>query len=328
MKDFKRLKVGDMIREGAIKQGDATVIVLEKDASGNALLVTCTTIPNAKAGYSIGCRLVKRDADTGQCANWANHGTATSCAFRPVGPVIGYGIHRAGGPVTSAGGDATEVITAFDIIESDISLVEHAVTDDTDTIAAQIASDGLITITGTADPSTAHAYHYALLRNGCLPNFDIVAAGRHTTVGGQAAEAITVSGVLATDVAFASYSTTNDTDVIAKVVCTANTVTVTGSADPGVAHAIDYVVLRPRGSFKPSHYIFAAKVHTTLGGAAAEAITVTGALTTDLAIVVYAGTNDTDTIVKSVLTAGVLTVTMSADPSTAHKLAYMILRAY
>jgi hypothetical protein len=44
--------------------------------------------------------------------------------------------------------------------------------------------------------------------------------------------------------------------------------------------------------------------------------------------VFYNTTDDTDTIVKAVVAANTLTVTMSADPGATHKLAYMILRAY
>jgi hypothetical protein len=319
----------DAIAIEGLSNSDSGVTVIEKDGSGLAVKVKATSLPVAKAGYAIGCELIKSDAANGQCATWRNHGTAASCSFRPVGPVIGYGFSMAGGPIVSAGGDATEVIVLpAAITAADISFVEHETSDDTDSIVAQIAGAGIITITGSADPSTAHKYHYTALRSGCLPQYDIFAAGTHTTAGGNAAEDITISGVLATDIPFVCYAATNDTDVIAKVAAAAGKITVTMSADPSTAHAIHYVILRPRGSFKPSHYVFAAGVHTTVGGAAAEAITVTGALTTDVVLVKYNTTNDTDTILKSVLTADTLTVTMSADPSTAHKLAYAVLRAY
>ena len=191
-----------------------------------------------------------------------------------------------------------------------------------------MATDNTITITGSADPSTAHGYVFATLRNKCVPEWDIVAAGTHTTVGGAAAEAITISGVLATDIAFVNYGATNDTDVITKAVCSANTLTVTCSADPSTAHSIHYVVIRPRGTFKPSHYIAYAGKHTTVGGAAAEAVTISGALSTDIPIVIYNTTNDTDSILKVVMTTDTMTVTCSADPSTAHAFSYMLLRAY
>ena len=88
------------------------------------------------------------------------------------------------------------------------------------------------------------------------------------------------------------------------------------------------MVIRPRGTFKPSHYIAYAGKHTTVGGAAAEAVTISGALSTDIPIVIYNTTNDTDSILKVVMTTDTMTVTCSADPSTVHAFSYMLLRAY
>ena len=281
------------------------------------------------SGYKPGCIFIKNASSFGQATQWVNNGTVSSCSFVPVGPVFGYGIKLAGGPVTSAGGDTTETITRPGLINStDIAFVGHEVSNDTDQIVAAIAADDAITITGSADPLTAHGYVFALLRKNIVPEWDIVAAGTHTTVGGSTAEAITVAGILATDIAFVNYGATNDTDVIAKAVCTANTITVTCSADPLAVHSIHYMVIRPRGTFKPSHYIAYAGTHTTVGGAVAETVTITGARATDIPIVVYNTTNDTDSILKVVMTENTMTVTCSADPSTMHAFSYMILRAY
>lgn len=280
-------------------------------------------------GYPNGFIFNLTDPISGQAFQWINIGTEGSATFVPVGPVNGYGIVVAGGPVTSVGGDTAESIALQGLImDSDIAFAGHEVSNDNDQIAAVIANEGSIDLTLSADPLPSHGYVYAGLRDKCTPDFDIIAAGTHTTVGGAAAEAITVTGVLATDIAFACYSATDDTDTISKVVCTADTVTVTMSADPSTTHGLHYVVLRPRGTFKPSHHIFNAGVHTTVGGDATEVITVAGATANDVALVVFNTTNDTDTILKSVLTANTLTVTLSADPSTAHKLAWMVLRAY
>lgn len=288
------------------------------------------TIPTTgTAGYNPGCLFIKSNVSLGQATQWTNIGTETSCLFVPIGTVYGYGIKLADGPITSAGGDTTETISRPSLIVSnDIAFVNHEVTDDSDQIVAAMATDNTITITGSADPSTAHGYVFATLRNKCVPEWDIVAAGTHTTAGGAAAEAITISGVLATDIAFVNYCATNDTDVITKAICTANTLTVTCSADPSTAHSIHYVVIRPRGTFKPSHYIAYAGKHTTVGGAAAEAVTISGALSTDIPIVIYNTTNDTDSILKVVMTTDTMTVTCSADPSTVHAFSYMLLRAY
>lgn len=292
--------------------------------------ISGSTIPTAgTAGYNPGCIFYLTDASLGQAPRWVNQGTAASCLFVPDGPVMGYGVHVAGGPVTSAGGNTSESISLQGLVmDTDLAIVGHEVSDDNDQIAAAISNEGSIDITGSDDPSTAHGYVYAALRNKCVPSFDIVAAGTHTTTGGNVAEEITVAGVLATDIAFANYSATNDTDTISDVVCSAGKVTVTCSADPSTTHGFHYVVLRPRGTFKPSHYIAYAGTHTTVGTAAAEAVTITGALATDIPIVVYNTTNDTDNILKVVMSANTMTVTCSADPATDHAFTYMILRAY
>lgn len=300
------------------------------DRTANMIHKSGTSVPAAgTAGYAPGAEFYLNNASLGQCPKWVNLGSATSCAFYPVGPTLGYGIFSAGGPVTSSGGDTSETISLQGVaMDTDLAIVGHEVSNDNDQIVAAISNEGAINITGSADPSTDHGYVYALLRNKCVPTFDIVAAGTATTAGGAAAEAITVAGVLATDIAFANYSATNDTDTISDVVCSANTVTVTCSADPSTAHGLHYCVIRPRGTFSPSHYIAYAGTHTTVGGAAAEAITVTGALATDIPIVIYNTTNDSDSILKAVVTANTLTVTCSADPSTAHAFTYMLLRSY
>jgi hypothetical protein len=313
------------------RREEFTVGKLNITGSGNSPIniQAGTSVPaDGSAGYPPGSSFYLVSAALGAVPQWINVGTAASCKFRPFGPQIGYGIIAAG-QQASAGGDATETITLGNCPAlTDDAFVGHYASDDTDNILAATLTNNLITITGSADPSTVHGYNFGVFREGAVGMYDIVFAGTRTLAGGAAAEAITLTGALATDLGFACYSATNDTDTIAKVVMTANTMTVTMSADPSTAHGLHYMVLRQRGMGKPSHYIAYAGIHTTVGGNATEAITVTGALATDVAYVWYDTTNDTDTILKSVLTANTLTVTMSADPSTAHKLGYLILRAY
>lgn len=78
----------------------------------------------------------------------------------------------------------------------------------------------------------------------------------------------------------------------------------------------------------PSHVVKFGAKYTTVGGAAAEAITVTGALATDIAFVqlVAPGTN-TVTVHFAVMTSNTLTVTFSADPGNNAIINYQILRA-
>jgi len=300
------------------------------DKTENVSLISGSTVPaTGLAGYNPGCVFIKSDVSLGQAIRWINVGTAASCLFVPDGLTYGYGINLAERSIASAGGDTTELITRSALIRStDIAIVNHAVSDDTDQIVSAITADNTITIVGSADPSTAHAYSYATLKNRCIPEWDIVAAGTYVTTGGSPSFGITIAGVLATDIAFVNYASTNDTDVVSEVICAANNILVRCSADPSTVHSLHYVVIRPRGTFKPSHYIAYAGSHTTVGGAAAEAVTITGALATDIPIVIYNTTNDTDSILKVVMTANTMTVTCSADPSTAHAFSYMLLRAY
>lgn len=289
-----------------------------------------SSIPaTGSAGYTPGCILQLTNASSGKETVWINKGTSTSCLFVPCGVPTGYSFAAGGGPVPSVSGSATQTITLTGVVDAaDISFVEHQASDDTDTILAQIAGAGKITITGSADPLTAHAYNYVVVRNGAIGMYDVFAAGTVATTSGTTAEAITVTGAQASDLAFVGYSATDDTDTIVKAVVTTNTLTVTMSAAPGTTHGLHYAILRKRGSFKPSHYIYAAGVHTTVAGSASNTISIPGALATDVAIVKYNTTDDTDNILKSVVTTNTLTVTMSADPGTTHKLAYMLLRAY
>jgi hypothetical protein len=77
-----------------------------------------------------------------------------------------------------------------------------------------------------------------------------------------------------------------------------------------------------------SHVIVFAGEHTTVGGAAAEDITVTGVLSTDLVFVELKVRGSTPrTILTSATSADTITVTFSGDPSSDHELYYQVLRA-
>ena len=319
-------------RAQAALSGVASLLAVGTDSSGNIVSAIGTSVPTSGAtGYAVGAQFTLKGVTTlGQCVQWVNVGTTTSCIFVPTGPVNGYGVNHVG--LYDCTNGSTSSTFGQDLVrDTDIALAGHIISDDNDQIVSVIASSGKNygTLVASADPLVAHDYAWLTLRNKCVPEYDIFAAGTHTTVGGAAAEAITVTGVLSTDIALAVYSATDDTDTISDVICTANTVTVTCSADPSSTHGFHYVVLRQRGSFKPSHYIaYAGTLTTTVGGAAAEAITVTGVAATDIPLVNYSKTDDTDSILKTVATADTITVTCSADPSTGHGFNYMALRAY
>ena len=74
--------------------------------------------------------------------------------------------------------------------------------------------------------------------------------------------------------------------------------------------------------------VFAAGEFTTAGGDSSETITVSGAATSDLALVLVKTAGATPrSIVAAAAGSGSIAVTLSGDPSTDHVLTYVLLRA-
>lgn len=291
------------------------------------------TVPVAgTAGYEKGHVFTLTNAAAGQSLKWINQGTFASCTFVPFGPVFGYGINAAGAAdalVTSG----VETIASPGFANTDIAIAGHIASDDTDYIASVAITDDQneMVITASAAPN-AHGYMWAALRNKCDPDWDVFAAGTQVCTA-SASTATTATGTLATDIGLACYQVTDDTDAIVKTVCSADTVTVTHSTTSSTGHTYGYAVLRPRGTFKPSHYIYDAgsAVTTTADatGIATNDVTVAGSLTTDIAFAVIHTQGGTIEIARAqVATAGTLTVQFSADPDVTSKFSWMLLRAY
>jgi len=74
--------------------------------------------------------------------------------------------------------------------------------------------------------------------------------------------------------------------------------------------------------------VIASAIHTTAGGAAAEVITVTGALATDVVVATLHTKGSTPRIIVTAATGtDDVTVTFDADPSTDHLINYVVYRA-
>jgi hypothetical protein len=107
-----------------------------------------------------------------------------------------------------------------------------------------MSGDVAISNTG-ATTIQAAAIDLAMLSTGIAPSHVVKYAGKPTTVGGAAAEAFTVNGVAATDLAFVQIvdNGTNNVTVL-QAVCTLNTLTVTFSGNPGADCIFNYQILR------------------------------------------------------------------------------------
>lgn len=85
----------------------------------------------------------------------------------------------------------------------------------------------------------------AKLASGVTPSHVVKFAGKHTTTGGNATEAFTVTGVLSTDIVIATLQQKGSTPrTILTVVPTTDTITLVFSGDPSTDHIVSYMVLR------------------------------------------------------------------------------------
>lgn len=80
---------------------------------------------------------------------------------------------------------------------------------------------------------------------GITPSHIVVAAGSFTTLGGDANEAITVSGATSADIAIVSLQVKGGTPrTILTAVAATNAINVVMSGDPSTDHVISYMLLR------------------------------------------------------------------------------------
>lgn len=112
---------------------------------------------------------------------------------------------------------------------------------------ATISNTGVLTIANNAI-TTAKILDanvtLAKLAAGITPSHIIKFAGKENNGGGSATIAITVTGALASDIAFAQVQASTNAVSVQKVTPSADTVTVLLSGDPGAATVISYEVLR------------------------------------------------------------------------------------
>lgn len=237
------------------------------------------------------------------------------------------------GSLASLAGSATNTVTNNNINNGQLLFASVATTDDTDFINTVANSDhSVMTIVSSADPSTAHSYDYVGINNnpsiGDVP-WQVIGAFNATSAGGDATETVAVAGSLTTDIVIVELENdgANDVTVAAARVSSDGTVTITLSADPATAAVMAGIVVRPNSTDDAeSHSIVYAGSTTTGGGAAVEAITVTGMLTTDIVIAVQDTFVD-QTLEYAVGIANTINATFDGDPGADEVITWMVLRA-
>lgn len=336
---FQTVNVGKITHVGDKTATSTAVQVFADDVSGNALFAAGTVVPaDATAGFAVGCDFIKTDAASGEQSHYTNGGSATSSSFRPVaGATAGWSITAATIGTLCTNGSTTLPVPLgpSGFKSTDPAFMHFSTTDDGDYVVEEVNAATVLGIGITpelsADPLSAHAVQVAFLQQGGIPGFVCTHAGTIATVAdssGVATNDITVTGAAVGDLAFACFSVTDDSDQLGgAVVSAADTLTVTMSADPSTTHTVAYAVFAPAGRAAAAYRIAFAGQHTSTA-VAANAVAITGALATDVAIAQVGTKGSTPrTIVSTLMSAGVMTITFAGDPSTDHVVPYMILRA-
>ena len=294
-------------------------------------LLNGAAVPDSRAGEEPG--EVFQKTVGGRQGLYTNRGSARTNNFqRDAGMLSEYVFVDAGQTLLATGVTAPSIQTRTPVRASDLAFAEYCVSDDTDQpVLCKVNAYGNVGMT-IVDPLAAHAMTWVVLGLGRQETFAVFAAGTFASVGSDAVEDIAVAGAIVGDICFVQVQTKGAVArTIAKAIVVAGSITVTLSADPSTDHVLNYVVLRPVGTFRPSHYVVAAGSYSVVtADAAAMAIAVSGARTTDIPFSSISKTNDTDVIVSTKVTASnVLTITNSADPDVdgTHIFDYFLLRA-
>lgn len=139
--------------------------------------------------------------------------------------------------VGDAGGDAARLAKG----SSGLPLVAGAST----VSYAALAAGGLATDAVETVKIKDANVTLAKLAAGIAPSHVVKYAGTFTTVGGDAAESISVSGVVGTDIVCVTIQSVGVAPVtIAAAAATTDAISVTMSADPSNDHVLQYVVFR------------------------------------------------------------------------------------
>lgn len=229
--------------------GSATNTVTHNDINNTSLLFmsfattddTDTLITVANSDHSVMTYVLSADPSTAHTLDYiglTNNPSIGDVPFQIVGAFN----------ATSAGGDATETVAVSGSLTTDLVILslEDDGANDVTVAAARVSSDGTVTLTLSADPATAAIMAGIVVR----PNIStdaathtIAFASSTTTAGGSAVEAITVTGVLTTDIVIAVQST-KDSQTLEFCVATADTISCTFDADPSTDEIISWMVLR------------------------------------------------------------------------------------
>ena len=142
---------GDLKIAGKSRSPGATAVqALLRDASGNILLATGTTVPGDEVGYAKSCLFIKTDAADGTAGIYENVGTPTSADFNLLGAIAAGEITLATDNILYGSGGVATAVPADTLIRT----VKVSLTN------AQIKALATTPITLVAAPAANHVLKF------------------------------------------------------------------------------------------------------------------------------------------------------------------------
>ena len=137
------------------------------------------------------------------------------------------------------------LLTSSGLVAADAGKKVYAVDDETVALAYSPSAQCVGTIEEVVSSTLAYVKINSEVGASQKGNFQVVAGGEFTTVGGDASESIASVGVLASDLVVVTLHTVGTTPrTILTAVAAADAINVEMSADPAADHVLTYVVLR------------------------------------------------------------------------------------
>jgi len=228
----------------SFKESDMALVTLRATPSATSIQVAWLEIAYSAGNWSLVAAQSTQPLASGHIFVGNASGVATDVAMSGDATMANTGaLTIANGAITNAKVSASAAI-AFSKLAALTSA--HILVGNGSNVATDVAMSGDATLANTGAITIANgAVSKAKLATAIQPAGVIKFAAQYTTTGGAAAEAITVTGALGTDLAFVQLVNdgTNNVSVLSAAV-TADTLTVTFSADPGADAVIYYQIVR------------------------------------------------------------------------------------
>lgn len=228
----------------SFKESDMALVTLKSSPSATSVQVAWLEVSYASGDWSLSASSSTTPLASGHILVGSAAGVATDVAMSGDATMANTGaLTIANGAITNAKVSASAAI-AFSKLAALTSA--HILVGNGSNVATDVAMSGDATLANTGAITIANgAVSKAKLASTLQPAGVIKFAALHQTTGGAAAEAITVTGALNTDLAFVQLADdgTNNVAVLSAAV-TADTLTVTFSADPGADAKIYYQIVR------------------------------------------------------------------------------------